>query len=436
MHIDFNHIDPSFPVYTQKGIYRTFTGKPEKGYKKVSSNQLVELFSEYAKKNETAVSQSDLKKMKKIIKPIANQQMKQTNKVCRAIGNFFSRFKNFFSGKGFYSSQYLHEQTTTNAKNLITLLNAKKEKVKKDEDNPAESLPKAEAELPDEKSVNDSTHPQPTPIDTPTEPSVPADTPIPSSTEKSANTKIEPEKDPSQKAEEEVDGYPDAPYDEGDSTFDPSENEGESSATAKKLAGLAANPTERIDTSDPTIQENKAAKQALKNFLSHITLKESQKAVEKLCTSPDLGPEFYPKFFLEFQDILKALHRYVSTDQENELPSPLQAHKKIENEATKAEENPSPRNWRNVLNRIKAYVFPANLPSTQLTFNLYGLMEDYAPAFPQGPALISSMEQYLRGMLTKSRKDPEKIRFMDALKNYEENQPFQDTLKKLAQDLA
>lgn len=126
MSINLETIDPSRNLYKKDNIYLTFSGKPDKGFKKVSSRKVVSFFEKYIKKN--SISNEDRKKIKGFIKPIATTENKQTNKVRQAVINFFSRFKNLLSGKSFHSSQYLHEVTRKSAENLLNneLLSPKK----------------------------------------------------------------------------------------------------------------------------------------------------------------------------------------------------------------------------------------------------------------------------------------------------------------------
>ncbi|PJD94251.1 MAG: hypothetical protein CK425_11810 [Parachlamydia sp.] len=99
----------NFPAIYRKGSdFKTFTGKPAKGYKKVSNRQLVTLFTTYLKTKPAAEVEAPL--VKKAIQHLAKPSPKSKGilaKIGRAISNFMSVVKNAMTFKGFHTTNHL-----------------------------------------------------------------------------------------------------------------------------------------------------------------------------------------------------------------------------------------------------------------------------------------------------------------------------------------
>jgi hypothetical protein len=99
----------SFPAIYKKGNdFKTFAGKPAKGYKKVSNRQLVTLFTTYLKTKPAAEVEAPV--VKKAIQHLAKPSPKSKgilSKISRAISNFMSVVKNAMTFKGFHTTNHL-----------------------------------------------------------------------------------------------------------------------------------------------------------------------------------------------------------------------------------------------------------------------------------------------------------------------------------------
>jgi len=99
----------SFPAIYKKGNdFKTFAGKPTKGYKKVSNNELVSLITSYLKTKPAAEVERPV--VKKAIQHLAKPTPKSKAilaKIGRAVSGFMSIVKNAMTFKGFHTTNHL-----------------------------------------------------------------------------------------------------------------------------------------------------------------------------------------------------------------------------------------------------------------------------------------------------------------------------------------